>query len=139
MQKRFNADVVGGPVLPQLPADTPDWLIDPRFGAGLATYAVGQTLVLHSEAVLRGLRAGDDSGYHIPQGGGFRWVSSPHYLGEIGCFTGLMIASWNPGGLFVWAITLANLIPRAAATHRWYHQHFPDYPQQRRALVPFVW
>ena len=31
VQKRFNADVVGGPVLPQLPADTPDWLIDGGF------------------------------------------------------------------------------------------------------------
>ncbi|MCB9664658.1 MAG: 3-oxo-5-alpha-steroid 4-dehydrogenase [Alphaproteobacteria bacterium] len=118
---------------------TPAWLTDPRFGAGLATYAVGQTLVLHSEAVLRGLRAGDDSGYHIPQGGGFRWVSSPHYLGEILAFTGMALASWCPGGLFVLTITLANLVPRAAATHAWYRQTFPDYPPGRRALLPGVW
>jgi hypothetical protein len=37
------------------------------------------------------------------------------------------------------AITLANLVPRAIATHRWYRATFEDYPPERRALVPFVW
>lgn len=118
------------------------WLTDPRFGIGLALYGTGYGLILHTEALLRGLRAqrtvADDDAYTIPYGGGYRWVSSPHYLGEILAWTGLMVAAWCPGGLFIWAITLANLVPRAVATHRWYHRHFDDYPPERTALVPFL-
>ena len=35
-------------------------------------------------------------------------------------------------------ITASNLVPRALATHRWYREQFPDYPAQRRALIPYV-
>jgi 3-oxo-5-alpha-steroid 4-dehydrogenase 1 len=34
---------------------------------------------------------------------------------------------------------MANLIPRAISTHRWYHEKFPDYPADRRVLIPGVW
>jgi hypothetical protein len=33
---------------------------------------------------------------------------------------------------------MANLLPRALAHHRWYQQKFPDYPPDRKAIVPFV-
>jgi hypothetical protein len=33
---------------------------------------------------------------------------------------------------------VANLAPRALKTHRWYKDTFPDYPEQRKALIPFV-
>ena len=35
--------------------------------------------------------------------------------------------------------TIANLAPRARSNHRWYREHFPAYPPERRALVPGVW
>ncbi len=34
------------------------------------------------------------------------------------------------------AWTAANLVPRAIAHHRWYRQRFPDYPPERKALIP---
>jgi 3-oxo-5-alpha-steroid 4-dehydrogenase 1 len=51
---------------------------------------------------------------------------------------GWALACWNLGALafFVW--TIANLAPRAIKTHRWYRDQFPDYPQERKALLPFV-
>lgn len=121
---------------------TAAWWTDPRFVVGLPLYGLGLGLILHSEHVLRQLRANrkpDDPPYVIPRRGAFQWVSSPHYLGEIVAWTGLMTATWCPGGLFVWSITLANLIPRARATHRWYRETFADYPAERRALIPGVW
>jgi 3-oxo-5-alpha-steroid 4-dehydrogenase 1 len=42
-------------------------------------------------------------------------------------------------GVYILAITLANLIPRAVATHAWYQETFADYPQERKILIPFVW
>ncbi len=107
--------------------------------AGTVLWAAGFALILHTERLLRNLRADGSTGYKIPQGGGFHWVSSPHYLGEIVAFSGMALALGCPGGLFVLTITLANLVPRAAATHRWYREKFADYPTHRRALVPGVW
>jgi 3-oxo-5-alpha-steroid 4-dehydrogenase 1 len=123
---------------------SPGWWTDPRFIVGLATYLAGFVLLVHSEAVLRGLRASrevrdDGDGYKIPYGGGFRWVSSPHYLGELLAWAGLAVATWCPGGLFIFTISAANLVPRAAVVHRWYQERFEDYPSDRAALIPGWW
>jgi protein-S-isoprenylcysteine O-methyltransferase Ste14 len=75
----------------------------------------------------------------VPQGGLYRWVSSPNYLGEIVQWAGWALATWSlPGVAFaVW--TAANLVPRAQANQLWYRQRFPDYPPERKALIPGVW
>jgi 3-oxo-5-alpha-steroid 4-dehydrogenase 1 len=75
----------------------------------------------------------------VPHGGGYRFVSSPNYLGEILEWAGWAVAAWSPAGAAFAAYTIANLAPRAADHHRWYRERFPDYPPARRALVPFVW
>lgn len=117
---------------------TADWLTDPRFLIGLPLYLLGFGLNVHSDALLRGLRRHGEGGYRIPEGGAFRWVSCPHYLGELLAWAGLALATWCPGGLFVLAVSAANLVPRARATHLWYRRELPGYPQERKALVPFV-
>jgi 3-oxo-5-alpha-steroid 4-dehydrogenase 1 len=115
------------------------WPADPRFALGLALFAAGFAINRWSDATLRRLRAPGESGYRIPQGGFFRWVSCPNYLGEIVEWSGWALATWSlPGLAFaVWAA--ANLAPRARANHRWYRERFPDYPAQRKALLPKVW
>jgi len=118
---------------------TAAWLRDPRFLLGLPLYLGGFALNVHSDAVLRRLRSGAERGYRIPRGGGFRYVSCPHYLGELLAWTGLALATWCPGGLFVLAVSAANLVPRARAIHRWYRRELPGYPEARRALIPFLW
>ncbi|MBW1871523.1 MAG: 3-oxo-5-alpha-steroid 4-dehydrogenase, partial [Deltaproteobacteria bacterium] len=51
---------------------------------------------------------------------------------------GWSLATWSLAGLAIAAISAANLIPRAWHNHRWYREKFPDYPSERKALVPFV-
>ena len=114
------------------------WLVDPRFLFGATMFAGGMALNVHSDNILLGLRGDGDTGYHVPRGGGFRWVSCPNYLGEILEWTGFALASWSPGGLAFAVWTLANLLPRATASHRWYRERFEDYPQERRAVLPFL-
>ncbi len=115
------------------------WLADPRFWIGTALFLAGYAANLHSDATLRGLRKPGESGYRIPHGGLFRWVSSPNYLGEIVEWTGWAIATWTFAGLAFAVFTFANLAPRAVSNHRWYQQEFPDYPKERCALVPGIW
>ncbi len=74
----------------------------------------------------------------MPQGGLFRFVSSPNYFGEIVEWTGFAIVMGALPGFAFLAWTLANLVPRAVEHHRWYRATFADYPRARRALVPFL-
>ena len=109
-----------------------------KFLRNSALFGAGFVLNRHSDAVLRGLRSGSGSGYAIPYGGGFRWVSCPNYLGEILEWFGWALATWSPAGLGFAVYTVANLAPRAVANHRWYRDRFEEYPRKRRALVPFL-
>lgn len=120
----------------------PAWFSDPRFIAGLAIYVCGFTLNIWSDSILRNLRSKnpspDEPRYKIPYGGGFRFVTCPQYLGEIISFIGIAVMTWNLGAVFVLAITIANLVPRALYTHKWFLKNFDDYPKERRAVIPFV-
>lgn len=122
---------------------TSAWLCDPRFLIGLPIYAVSLALNIHSDAIVRGLRSRDEVAlgervYRIPRGGLFRWVSSPSYLTELTAWAGLALCTWSLAGVFIFAVSAANLVPRALSTHRWYRERFPDYPRERRALIPFL-
>lgn len=121
----------------------PEWFSDPRFLAGLLLYGSSLALNVHSDAIVRNLRTREEvlSGakvYRIPTGGLFRWVSSPAYLTELTAWAGFALCTWSLAGVFIFAISAANLVPRAFSTHRWYRERFPDYPAERKALVPFV-
>ena len=35
---------------------------------------------------------------------------------------------------FFW--TVANLLPRAVANHKWYKDNLEDYPKDRKAVIP---
>jgi 3-oxo-5-alpha-steroid 4-dehydrogenase 1 len=94
--------------------------------------------VLHvqSDRIIRNLRNPGDKTYRIPEGGMFRWVSSPHYLGEIIQWTGWAILTWSLAGAAFALFTFCNLAPRAVSNHRWYRERFAEYPAGRRVLIP---
>lgn len=121
-----------GPIYPSA------WLLDPRFLAGVALFVMGFSINLHSDTLLIRLRAPDEPGYKIPRGGLFERVSCPNYLGEIVEWFGFALATWSLPGLAFALWTTANLAPRALTHHRWYKREFPDYPADRRALIPFL-
>ncbi|RMI29705.1 phosphatidylethanolamine N-methyltransferase family domain-containing protein [Nocardia stercoris] len=117
------------------------WLTDPRFLGGLVVYLCGFALLVSSESIVRNLRDKANPGateYRIPFGGGYRFVSSPTYLGELIAWSGFALLTWSLPGVVILLITAGNLVPRAFATHKWYRDKFPDYPADRKALIPFV-
>jgi 3-oxo-5-alpha-steroid 4-dehydrogenase 1 len=112
------------------------WLTDPRFIVGLAVFIAGAAINLWSDNRLIGLRAGGNQGYSIPRGGLFEWVSCPNHMGEIIQWSGFALMCWNLPALSFAVWTAANLIPRAISHHDWYRKTFPEYPQDRRAVIP---
>ncbi|MBK7409001.1 MAG: DUF1295 domain-containing protein [Saprospirales bacterium] len=110
----------------------------PRFIVGLVLFLLGAALNLYSDTLLLRLRKPGETGYKIPRNHVFRWVSCPNHLGEIIEWTGFALMAWNLAALSFAVWTAANLIPRALSHHRWYKAQFPDYPKERKAVIPFV-
>lgn len=116
-----------------------NWLLDARFIAGTVIFAGGYVINRWADRKLRSLRKPGETGYKIPQGGIYRYISCPNYFGEILEWLGWALATWSLTGLTFAVWTFANLAPRARANHAWYHSHFPEYPAERKALVPWMW
>jgi protein-S-isoprenylcysteine O-methyltransferase Ste14 len=114
------------------------WLSDPRFLVGVAIFIAGGAMNRRADRLLRALRAPGESGYKIPRGGMYEWVSCPNYLGEIIEWSGWALATWSEAGFAFAVYTVANLAPRAWSHHVWYRAQFPEYPRARKALIPFV-
>ena len=114
------------------------WLMDIRFIAGLILFAIGFAIAKQSDAILTNLRKPGETGYKIPYGGLYRYVSCPNYLGEILQWTGFALAGWSLPALAFVAFTSANLIPKAISSHQWYREKFSDYPKDRKAVIPFI-
>ncbi len=116
-----------------------EWLGDCRFFLGVMVFIAGFVINRSADEVLHQLRREHGSGYQIPFGGMYRWISCPNYFGEILTWVGWAIATWSLPGLAFAVWTIANLAPRARTHHLWYLQQFPDYPKERKALIPRLW
>jgi protein-S-isoprenylcysteine O-methyltransferase Ste14 len=117
---------------------TSDWFSDPRFIVGLTVFFTGMAINWWADNRLIHLRKPGETGYVIPQGGFFNYISCPNLFGEMVEWLGFAIMLWNLPGLsfFIW--TAANLIPRALSHHKWYTSKFPEYPANRKAVIPGI-
>lgn len=116
---------------------TESWLLSPQFLLGVVMFFCGMALNKISDRQLAAL-SDANAGYQVPHGFAYRWVSCPNYLGEIIQWLGWAVACWSLAGWIFAIWTIANLVPRAIAHHRWYRETFTDYPAERRALIPFL-
>ena len=117
---------------------TTAWFYDSRFICGVALFLSGFLIHFSSDRILRNLREPEGTGYRMPSGGMYRLVSAPNYLGEILQWFGWALATWTLAGLAFALFTAANLIPRGISHHKWYKTTFREYPENRRAVIPFM-
>lgn len=114
-------------------------LLSWHFVAGTIMFLAGGWIHIDADRTIRNLRQDGFTGYRIPQGRWFNWVSNPHYLGEMVQWTGWAILTWSWAGLAFALFTFCNLAPRAIANHRWYRDTFPNYPAGRKILIPAIY
>jgi len=107
-----------------------------NFYLGIILFTVSFITNQISDTILIHLRKPGETGYKIPKGFLFKYISCPNHLSEILQWTGFALMAWNyPAACFlIW--TMANLIPRATGHHKWYLRNFKDYPKNRKALLP---
>ncbi|KAF8526057.1 3-oxo-5-alpha-steroid 4-dehydrogenase-domain-containing protein [Hysterangium stoloniferum] len=99
---------------------------------------------------------GDKRHYEIPQGGLFSLISYPNYLSEWFEWVGFAVAAsaypahtlcalshvvsvqkLTPAWLFLFSEVFL-MLPQAWNGHKWYQRKFPNYPRERRAVIPFL-
>uniref|UniRef100_A0A8D2H359 Steroid 5 alpha-reductase 1 n=1 Tax=Urocitellus parryii TaxID=9999 RepID=A0A8D2H359_UROPR len=107
-------------------------------GTGFALWLLGMLINIHSDHILRNLRKPGETGYRIPRGGLFEYVSGANYFGETVEWCGFALASWSlQGGAFA-LFTFCILLARANNHHQWYLEKFEDYPKFRKIIIPFL-
>jgi steroid 5-alpha reductase family enzyme len=121
------------------PGYTLDWLSDPRFILGIVVFITGMLINTHSDRVLLKLRKPGEMDYKVPMSGLHTKVAAPNYFGEFIEWLGFALMTWSPAGLLFAAYTFANLAPRARSHLKWYQETFPEYPKDRKAIIPYIW
>lgn len=114
------------------------WFSSPQFIIGLSLFFIGAFINNQSDSILINLRKGSENGYKIPYGGLFKYVSCPNHLGEIVEWVGFAILTWSLPAFAFALWTVSNLLPRAMSHHKWYHKKFVKYPENRKAIFPFI-
>lgn len=107
---------------------------------GITIWALGFYINYDADHILRNLRKPGETGYKIPRGGMFEYISGANFFGEIVEWSGFAIATGFslPGVTFAFC-TASNIGPRALSHHEWYLKKFKDeYPKERKALFPFL-
>lgn len=139
----INAYMQGGWIFYVSPSEMygTDWIYTPQFAVGIVIFAVGMTINLNSDHIIRNLRKPGDSCHYIPRGGMFRYVSSANYLGEFTEWVGFAVMTWSCSGLiFAWW-TFANLAPRAWRIHCRYTEEFGEEFTRLKLhrMIPYIY
>lgn len=107
-----------------------------HFILGCTLFFTGFFIHAYSDKVMRSLSKSHN--YVIPNMFPYNLITAPNYLGEIIQWIGWAIATWSLVGVSFAIFTCANLLPRAISHLKWYRKKFPDYPPNRKAIIPFV-
>ena len=114
-----------------------EYLQQPNFIIGLIIFIIGLIINLKSDTILLRLKK-ENKGYQIPKSFLYKYISCPNYLGEILEWVGYAFMTFCMPGFIFACWTIFNLLPRALDHHKWYKNKFPDYPKNRKAIIPFI-
>ncbi|MEL4456845.1 DUF1295 domain-containing protein [Lutimonas vermicola] len=109
-----------------------------NFILGAMLFVSGFIINQKSDHMLINLRKQGETGYKIPSGFLFNYLSCPNLFGELIQWSGFALMAWNLPALTFLVWTFANLIPRAIGHHRWYRNQFENYPVDRKAVIPGI-
>jgi very-long-chain enoyl-CoA reductase len=111
--------------------------VDIWFVLGIALFLFGIIANFYHHKLLADLRK-NSLDYFIPKGGLFERVVCPHYLFEILTWLGIALLSRHLAAWLVLLFVINYLSARSIRTLKWYHDKFPEFPKDRKAILPFV-
>jgi protein-S-isoprenylcysteine O-methyltransferase Ste14 len=110
-----------------------------QFAIAIVIFFIGFFIHVLSDKTILDLRSDGSTGYKIPYGGLFRYISNPNYFGELIQWIGWALLCGTLAGWAFAIFTFANLFPRAVSNHRWYKKEFDNYPNERKIFIPLVY
>ncbi|KAM3360018.1 steroid 5-alpha-reductase DET2-like [Capsicum galapagoense] len=105
---------------------------------GLTIFLVGICGNFYHHYLLSKLRDKKEKGYKIPQGGLFSMVICPHYFFEILDFLGISFISQISLSFSCVVGSTLYMMGRSYVTRKWYISKFKNFPNNVKALIPFV-
>lgn len=120
-----------------LSSEFPEPWIDLKY-AGVALFLLGIGGNFYHHYILATLREKGEKEYKIPRGGLFNQVICPHYLFEVLGFVGVSCIAQTLYSLSFTAGTALYLLGRSYATRKWYLSKFEDFPENVKAMIPFI-
>ena len=111
--------------------------MDLWFLLGIVLFLVGIAGNFYHHKLLADLRK-NSLDYFIPKGAWFEYVVCPHYLFEIITWTGIFLLSRHLAALLILLFIIGYLTARSIRTLKWYHDRFPGFPKDRKAILPFI-
>eukprot|EP01117_Protostelium_nocturnum_P011875 TRINITY_DN4334_c0_g1_i2.p1 TRINITY_DN4334_c0_g1~~TRINITY_DN4334_c0_g1_i2.p1 ORF type:complete len:279 (+),score=77.76 TRINITY_DN4334_c0_g1_i2:86-922(+) len=79
------------------------------------------------------------SSYSVPRGFLFEYLANPNYFGELIEWAAFYLITQNYATLSFLIWVIANLVPRAKSNLDWNRKHIPNYPKDRKAIIPFLY
>ena len=128
---------VNGTFLGSIQSYSVDYMLNWNFIVGACLFIIGAIINIKSDNILLSLRSTSGE-YKIPNGFMYKYVSFPNYFGEILEWVAFALMTWSLAGFSFMIWTMANLVPRAIAGHKWYKRAFDNYPSNRKAIFPFI-
>ncbi|XP_054711641.1 polyprenol reductase-like [Uloborus diversus] len=130
-EKNMNASYITG-----------DWFTWQHY-VGAAIFVAAFLLQFQTNIQFASLRKKGKSvttDHYMPSGGGFEYISCPHYFAEIVMYLAVCLIfkgrSYTWWLLCLWIVT--NQVITGLMSHQWYLQKFEKYPVKRKAVIPFL-
>jgi len=118
---------------------TDDYLYTWNFISGMLLFLFGMRTNIRCDSILRNLRKPGETGYKIPQGDMFNYLSGANLWGETVEWIGFSLMCWNLQALAFAIFAVCYLSGRSYSHHVWYCSKFDDYKQlNRKIFIPFV-
>lgn len=118
--------------------EPPSWASDAIFYTATGLFVLFEFLNLMTHIVLKNLRRPGTIERNIPHGWGFGLVSSANYLWESSAWIVFCVQAQLIGGYIFLLASLVQMTIWALKKHRRYKKEFPNYPENRKAIFPFI-
>ncbi|XP_047346667.1 polyprenol reductase-like [Vespa velutina] len=106
-------------------------------------FLLSSLVQLQTNFILASLRKSNNkvvfNGYKVPHGGLFKYLSAPLEFTEILIYLMLSVILWQSNTFhYITLWVVLNQIDFAVMTHKWYKKTFPNYPKERKILIPYL-
>ncbi|KAI8050546.1 3-oxo-5-alpha-steroid 4-dehydrogenase-domain-containing protein [Syncephalis plumigaleata] len=141
----FHYHILGGLLIaygiygPGLAVGTASATISPTwYWSCIAVFILAELGNLSAHITLRNLRPPGTRIRRIPYGFGFGLVSCPNYTFELIAWAAFALFTSSWAAWFFFVVSFGQIYLWAVKKHKAYRREFPDYPRNRKALIPFI-